>query len=687
MASSTSINNLALTAPVTQGTPLTGAGKMAAAAASLKRGAGSDEIRRELQYNDEEHPLSDKVLASRGYHTLHTLQHLFHVPDRWRLLRPLGQGAYGLVISVQDSISGEPVAVKCITRVFDKPILARRALREITLLRHFGEHENLTGLIDLDNVWDGYNEIYLYMEPMEADLHQIVRSGQPLSNLHIQFFLYQLLRGMKYIHSANVIHRDLKPGNLLVNSDCELKICDFGLARGFVPIQGEAGQNDELKLTEYVATRWYRAPEIMLSNRRYTTAIDVWSIGCILGELLGGKPMFKGKDYVDQLNLILGVLGTPDDATLDRIASEKAANYVRSLPKKERVPFEDVLPDAEPDAVDLLGKLLAFDPAERLDVTTALQHPYVAAYHDPADEPVCEFPFEKWQQVESLQTIEELREAITREIAEYRAEVRGLAELEEGFVEDEFDEEEDELDHGDELEEVVEEPELASEELTLSPDRTRTALGAAAMAGRSPRPRRTALPPTTRRSRDTSPIARRSRDTSPYTPVTGISEDSFGHSAGPPSGASTMGRTARRSSSHSVTHRRSMSFLFGGGLGMTGLSMTAASGPNAPGPNSTAIGTGSSGEYTAGSVSGRRSRAPSSSAGGGEMGSLRPLIRRLSTANLTELHATDDEPLITNSPSDGPITLNVKGRRGSRRGSRGSSRRSVSGEAAATTAS
>ena len=178
------------------------------------------------------------------------MNHLFHVPDRWRLLRPLGQGAYGLVVSVQDTVSGEPVAIKCITRVFDKPILARRALREITLLRHFGEHENLTGLIDLDNVWDGYNEIYLYMEPMEADLHQIVRSGQPLSNLHIQFFLYQLLRGVKYIHSANVIHRDLKPGNLLVNSDCELKICDFGLARGYQPVTGEAPQNEELRMTE-----------------------------------------------------------------------------------------------------------------------------------------------------------------------------------------------------------------------------------------------------------------------------------------------------------------------------------------------------------------------------------------------------------------------------------------------------
>jgi len=184
---------------------------------------------------------------------------------------------------------------------------------------------------------------------MEADLHQIVRSGQPLSNLHVQFFMYQLLRGMKYIHSANVIHRDLKPGNLLVNADCELKICDFGLARGFRPVPGEAGQHEELKLTEYVATRWYRAPEIMLSNKRYTTAMDVWSIGCILGELLGGKPLFKGKDYVDQLNLILAVLGTPDDATLESMSSEKARNYVRSLPHSEPTPFSMVLPNAEPD--------------------------------------------------------------------------------------------------------------------------------------------------------------------------------------------------------------------------------------------------------------------------------------------------------------------------------------------------
>jgi len=127
---------------------------------------------------------------------------------------------------------------------------------------------------------------------------------------------------MKYIHSASVIHRDLKPGNLLVNADCELKICDFGLSRGFESKPDENATH----LTEYVATRWYRAPEIMLAFRRYTTAIDVWSIGCILAELLLGKPLFKGKDYVDQLNKVLDVLGTPDEDVIRKIGSEKASS-------------------------------------------------------------------------------------------------------------------------------------------------------------------------------------------------------------------------------------------------------------------------------------------------------------------------------------------------------------------------
>ena len=127
---------------------------------------------------------------------------------------------------------------------------------------------------------------------MECDLDRIVSSSQSLSDAHIQYFVYQILRGLLYIHSANVLHRDLKPSNLLVNSNCDLAICDFGLARGVV---------DDETLTEYVVTRWYRAPELLTEAQYYGPAVDVWSVGCILAELLGRRPLFQGKDYMHQL--------------------------------------------------------------------------------------------------------------------------------------------------------------------------------------------------------------------------------------------------------------------------------------------------------------------------------------------------------------------------------------------------
>ncbi|KAG9009022.1 hypothetical protein FRB94_012659 [Tulasnella sp. JGI-2019a] len=260
---------------------------------------------------------------------------------------------------------------------------------------------------------------------MEADLHQIIRSGQALTNAHVQYFLYQILRGCKYIHSANVVHRDLKPGNLLVNADCELKICDLGLSRGFDRSTVDGHQEESVShMTEYVATRWYRAPEIMLSFRRYGTAIDVWSIGCILGELLASKPMFKGKDYVDQLNLILKTLGTPDEKTIQRIGSEKAQAYIRSLPLKKKVPLETVFPTADPLAIDLLEKMLAFDPADRITVVDALAHPYLESYHEIGDEPEAPVISERWREIEAIESDFEYRKAIWKEVYDFRLSVR-----------------------------------------------------------------------------------------------------------------------------------------------------------------------------------------------------------------------------------------------------------------------
>ncbi|KAG0353613.1 Mitogen-activated protein kinase [Gamsiella multidivaricata] len=324
-------------------------------------------------------------------HSFPVLNQQFIVNTKYQFIREIGQGAYGVVCAAKNTQTGEDVAIKKVTKVFDKTILAKRALREVKLLRHFSGHEN---------------------ELMEADLHQIIRSEQPLTDAHFQYFIYQICRGLKYIHSANVLHRDLKPGNLLVNADCELKICDFGLARGF-------SEDAEGFMTEYVATRWYRAPEIMLSFQSYTKAIDMWSVGCIFAEMLGGKPLFKGRDYVDQLNQILQILGTPDEATLRRVGSERAQAYIRSLPRMPKIHFQQLYPRASPMAIDLLEKLLDFDPAARITVEQALRHPYLAAYHEEDDEPVHEQMFDFG--FETTDRIDEMKRMIAQEVMAYKA--------------------------------------------------------------------------------------------------------------------------------------------------------------------------------------------------------------------------------------------------------------------------
>lgn len=172
----------------------------------------------------------------------------------------------------------------------------------------------------------GYNDIYIVTDLMETDLHRVIYSKQQLTDEHIQYFMYQTLRAVLYMHSADVIHRDLKPSNILLNKHCDLKICDLGLGRGF-------GSEDETK-TEYVVTRWYRAPEVILNASEYTKAIDIWAIGCIFSELLGRTPLFPGEDYLDQIQRVISVLGTPSYEDLSFIGNEHALVFVRGLPKR-----------------------------------------------------------------------------------------------------------------------------------------------------------------------------------------------------------------------------------------------------------------------------------------------------------------------------------------------------------------
>lgn len=242
-----------------------------------------------------------------------------------------------------------------------------------------------------------FTDLYVVLEWMESDLHRIIHSPQPLTEEHSRYFLYQLLNGLSYIHSANVIHRDIKPSNLLINSNCLLKICDFGMAR---PLS--SGPQDHASfMTAYVATRWYRAPEVMLSFHTYTKAIDVWSVGCILAEMLGRRFLFPGQNYLNQIDLILQLLGSPSEEVLKNVGGEHAGRYLRSLPERPPQLLSSKLPDARsvkgrgwsekidkkcllvsrsPEALDLVDKLLRFDPAERLSVEDAMQHPFLKQY-------------------------------------------------------------------------------------------------------------------------------------------------------------------------------------------------------------------------------------------------------------------------------------------------------------------
>ncbi|KAG7905017.1 hypothetical protein KL905_002812 [Ogataea polymorpha] len=304
---------------------------------------------------------------------------VFETTSRYTELNPVGMGAFGLVCSAKDKLTQQNVAIKKVMKPFSTAVLAKRTYRELKLLNHL-RHENL---ISLDDIFlSPLEDIYFVTELQGTDLHRLLTS-RPLEKQFIQYFLYQILRGLKYVHSAGVIHRDLKPSNILINENCDLKICDFGLARIQDP-----------QMTGYVSTRYYRAPEIMLTWQKYDTEVDIWSAGCIFAEMIEGKPLFPGKDHVHQFSIITELLGSPPADVIDTICSENTLRFVQSLPHKEPVPLSERFKGVEPEAVDLLSKMLVFDPRKRVTAEQALEHPYLSPYHDPSDEPTAEEKFD-----------------------------------------------------------------------------------------------------------------------------------------------------------------------------------------------------------------------------------------------------------------------------------------------------
>lgn len=326
--------------------------------------------------------------------------HTFRVDARYSKIKDLGVGAYGVVCSASDSVTGTPVAIKKVTGLFDDLVDAKRILREVRLLRSM-RHENILGIVDLDEPEDynGFNELYIITPLLEADLGKLLSSKVQLEDSQRKFLVYQMLKAAKYLAVGNILHRDLKPANIVVNSNCDLRIVDFGLARHADP------ENDEAK-TEYVVTRWYRAPELLLQCGSYGHGVDMWSIGLICAELYSRVPILKGRNTKHQLELMFGVVNDPQNTgpeALDWVTNANAKAFLLQLEKRLMGQYVndtrsgtgmralrnmcggDKIDDV---AFDFIVKCLSFNPQTRLTPEQALEHPYVAEYRRPDTEVV-----------------------------------------------------------------------------------------------------------------------------------------------------------------------------------------------------------------------------------------------------------------------------------------------------------
>lgn len=388
----------------------------------------------------------------------------FVVTSDYEVKYEVGFGAFGAVCAGIHVETGYQVAIKQVSLASGKSTVpqmqALRVYRELKMLKHFGKIEapNTIRLFDVIFIppkeRKSFEHVSLVMEYMDTDLDSVIRSKQQLNPLHVQHFVYQTLRGVQCIHRAGVIHRDLKPKNILTNTTCLVKICDFGLSR-----EGTGGAK-----SVYVETRWYRAPELIMGHTSYDKMVDIWSIGCIFAELLRRKPLWPGHHMKQQMDFILDTLGIPSTDVVEELGTKMAQEYVQTHPHaKPQTPLKSMLPDGIDDlALDLLTNMLAFSPKKRFTVKQCLDHPYFETYPhkdavDPDDmdqqtkpgdmdkdgdlspnvQPEMEdeeshfstgISYDDPKQLEQLTTMDDLRELIYQEMLEFHEDLQAPAE-------------------------------------------------------------------------------------------------------------------------------------------------------------------------------------------------------------------------------------------------------------------
>lgn len=357
-------------------------------------------------------------------HSLYTVEvgdTNFTILSRYQNLRPIGSGAQGIVCAAYDTVTEQNVAIKKLSRPFQNVTHAKRAYREFKLMK-LVNHKNIIGLLNAftpQRNLEEFQDVYLVMELMDANLCQVIQMD--LDHDRMSYLLYQMLCGIKHLHSAGIAHRDLKPSNIVVKADCTLKILDFGLAR-------TAGTT--FMMTPYVVTRYYRAPEVIL-GMGYKENVDIWSVGCIMGEMIRGGVLFPGTDHIDQWNKIIEQLGTPSASFMQRL-QPTVRNYVENRPRYSGYSFDRLFPDVlfpsenneqsrrkAAEARDLLSKMLVIDPEQRISVEQALLHSYIHVWYDneevnaPAPEPYDHSVDER------NHTVEQWKELIYEEVMDY----------------------------------------------------------------------------------------------------------------------------------------------------------------------------------------------------------------------------------------------------------------------------
>ncbi|KAK6328930.1 hypothetical protein J4Q44_G00009080 [Coregonus suidteri] len=382
--------------------------------------------------------------GERELYSLDVGDSTFTVLKRYQNLRPIGSGAQGIVCSAYDHNLERNVAIKKLSRPFQNQTHAKRAYRELVLMKCVN-HKNIIGLLNVfspQKSLEEFSDVYIVMELMDANLCQVIQ--MELDHERLSYLLYQMLCGIKHLHAAGIIHRDLKPSNIVVKSDCTLKILDFGLAR-----TAATG----LLMTPYVVTRYYRAPEVILGMGYQANVdiwsvgcilaemvrhkilfpgrdLDVWSVGCIVAEMVRGSVLFPGTDHIDQWNKVIEQLGTPPQEFLMKL-NQSVRTYVENRPCYAGYSFDKLFPDVlfpadsehnklkASQARDLLSKMLVIDSSKRISVDEALKHPYINVWYDPAEVEAPPPKITDKQLDEREHTVEEWKDLIWKEVYEW----------------------------------------------------------------------------------------------------------------------------------------------------------------------------------------------------------------------------------------------------------------------------